>query len=132
MAERLVVALNGVSQLEYDRERPLSAAQLQALDGMDREMDAGITVDGERIEQPDPLARAHFVVLHLIRAVRESQEQRAGMTCAYLATRIPELRQVQISENDGVFDYRLVFDRDFAPEAPLKFVAPGELGSGEE
>jgi len=132
MAARLVVSLNGASQLEFDRGRLLQPAQLQALEGMDREMDAGITLDGRQIEQPDPLARAHFVALHLIRALREGQEQRAAMTCAYLATRIPELRQVQIRERDGAYDYGLVFERDFAPEEPVKFVPPESFKPGEQ
>jgi len=127
---QLVIALDGVSQLEYDRSRELGATQLEALARMDQEMESGITLDGEQVAQPNPLQRAHFTALHLIRAVKDGNESKAVMMTAYLALRIPELRQVRIVSKGDSFDYQFVFDRDFAPESAMAFTPLDQLKGG--
>ncbi|QKQ26251.1 hypothetical protein [Candidatus Reidiella endopervernicosa] len=121
MAEKLVISLDGASQLEYDRSHELAESQLEALAKMDLEMNKGITLAGDRYEEPNALQRAHFTALHLIRAVKESNESRAVMMLTYLAVRIPDLRQVRIVSKDEIYDYQFVFDRDFVPESTMTF-----------
>jgi hypothetical protein len=49
----MAVFLNGIAQLEYDRDRLLPDHQAAYLDKMDAKMDAGILVGNETIKDPD-------------------------------------------------------------------------------
>lgn len=126
MMEPLVVVLDGVSQLEYQRGKPLEPAQRDYLDRVDRRMDAGIDVDGRRIEQPDPLQRAQFIALQLLQAVEAGNEAVAAATCAYLANRIPDLKQVRATTRGGLLSFDLVFDKAYAKEVKVEFVRPSK------
>jgi len=92
MVQKLVVAIDGVSQLEYDRTRPLAPQQQAALEAMDRRMDGGIRLAGLEVPEPDPLQRAQFVAEQLLAAVDMEDEALAAATLAWLANRLPELR----------------------------------------
>ncbi len=121
---RLTVVLNGESQLEYDRGKILPDDQRAYLDRMDARMDDGIRLGGSDITRPDGLQRAQFVAEQLMQAVQDGNEALAAATCAYLAQRIPDLRQVRGVQKDDGTAVDLVFDRDFAPELKLNFVKP--------
>ena len=124
MMEPLVVVLDGVSQLEYQRGKPLESAQREYLDHLDKRMDAGIDIDGRRIEQPNPLQRAQFVALQLLQAVQAGNEPVAAATCAYLANRIPDLKQVRAITRSGLLSFDLVFDKTYAKEVKVEFMRP--------
>lgn len=105
------ITLNHESVLQYDRRRPLSDLQSRYIQKMDEDMDKGITIDGRKINQPDPLQRAHFVALTLITAIKVENEQLAAATSAYLVDRLPELRQINaVDEREG-FIVHLVLDK---------------------
>lgn len=127
MSSKLAVVLNGTLQLEYHRDKPLPDAQRQFLDRMDLFMDDGITLGDERIATPDQLQRAHFVANSLIQSLRDDNESLAAASCAYLAIRIPELRQIKASEVNAQRSIDLVFDKDYVPEQTIKFVKPESL-----
>lgn len=122
--EPLVVVLDGVSQLEYQRGKPLESAQREYLDRLDLRMDAGIDIDGRRIEQPNPLQRAQFIALQLLQAVHAGNEPVAAATCAYLANRIPDLKQVRATTRGGLLSFDLVFDKTYAKEVKVEFMRP--------
>lgn len=124
MNSRLVVVLNGASQLEYDRTRTLPEAQQEALTRMDERMSGGIEVDGQWVTDPDALQRARFVAGQLMQALNAGNEQLAAATCTYLAERIPELQQVRIDNSDQGMHFDLVFDKPFMKETPLEFFKP--------
>ncbi len=124
MSETLVVVVDGVSQLEYARATPLAPAQRDYLDRLDRSMDAGIELGGQRIDAPNPLQRAQFVALQLLQAVQAGNEAVAAATCAYLANRIPDLKQVRASTRAGLLSFDLVFDKAFAKEVKVEFMRP--------
>lgn len=126
--EPLVVALDGVSQLEYQRGKPLEPEQREYLERLDRRMDAGIDIGGRRIEQPDPLQRAQFIALQLLQAVQDGNEPVAAATCAYLANRIPDLKQVRGTTRGGLLAFDLVFDKAYAKEIKVEFVRPPKQG----
>ncbi len=127
MSSLLAVVLNGTLQLEYHRDKQLPEAQQEFLDRMDIFMDKGIALGGARIDTPDQLQRAQFVASSLIQSLRDDNESQAAASCAYLAIRIPELRQIKATEIDDRRSIDLVFDRDYAPEQPIKFVRPESL-----
>jgi hypothetical protein len=127
MSSRLAVVLNGTLQLEYHRDKPLPEAQRQYLDRMDHFMDSGIALGGVQIDAPDQLQRAQFVASSLIQSLRNDNESLAAASCAYLATRIPELRQVKATDVNAQQSIDLVFDKDYVPEQTIKFVKPESL-----
>ncbi len=127
MSDKLVVVLDGVSQLEYDRATELAPAQLQYLQRLDQKMDAGIEVAGLHIQHPDGLQRAQFIALQLLQAVQDGNEAQAAVTCAYLANRIPELKQVRAVTRAGLLSFDLVFDKAYSKEMKVEFMRPPAL-----
>lgn len=124
MSDYLVVVLDGVSQLEYVRATALVPAQQEYLDRLDQAMDAGIGLSGLHIEHPDALQRAQFIAVQLVQAVQVGNEAQAAATCAYLANRIPDLKQVRASTRTGLLSIELVFDEVFCKEIKVEFMRP--------
>ena len=120
MSDRLVILLNGASQLQYDRRKLLPDQQLAFLDKMDVEMQRGITVNNQDIDHPDIQQRAQFVALNLIQAIQNGEEQKAAAMCAYLAVFLPDLKQVKAEQQaEGMF-IDLVFDKEFVEEVKVQ------------
>lgn len=128
----LAVVVNGDAVVQYDRSKPLPERQLQYLDKMDAEMDAGVILDGEAVERPDGLQRAQFVALQLLHALRENQDARIAALCSYLANRLPDLQQVKADDRGGMFSIDLVFDQPYAKPAVVQFVKPPPKPKGGE
>lgn len=124
MNEPLVVVLDGVSQLEYQRGLALAPGQQAYLDRLDARMDGGIALGGRHVERPDALQRAQFIAQQLLDAVQEGNEAVAAACCAYLARRIPELKQVRATTRGGLLSVELVFDKAFVKEVKVEFVRP--------
>lgn len=124
MSDTLVVVLDGVSQLEYARSTPLSEPQREYLERLDARMDGGIELGGRQVAVPNPLQRAQFIALQLLQAVQDGNEAVAAASCAYLANRIPDLRQVRATTRGGLLSFDLVFDRDYAKEVKVEFMNP--------
>jgi hypothetical protein len=127
--KKLVAVLQGESQVEYDRSKPLPEQQQQYLDRMDEQMDQGIPQGAGHIFAPDLQQKAQFVANQLIHAIRTENEQLAAATLAYLANRLPDLLQVVAEDNDGNTTIKLVYDREYAPAQPVNFIKPGQLNS---
>ena len=122
MSDRLVVVLDGAAQIEYDRTRSLTEQQRAYLDRMDREMDSGIQLDGQLVTQPDPAQRQRYVAMQLAQALLADQEQRIAATCSWLADRLPDLKQVRISQQpNGSVGIELVFDKPYREEVKVEF-----------
>ena len=129
MSKRLVVVIDGESQLEFDRLKLLSTHQLSYLDQMDQQMDPGVQLGNDFIADPNQLQRAQFVAVSLVQAIRQQEDALAAATCSYLAQRMPELRQVKVQGEADKQTIDLVFDRDFVKSVPVQFVKPGKLNS---
>ncbi len=91
MSNLMAVLLNGVSQIEYDRRKPLPDHHGAYLDRMDRRMDEGIDVDGRLLPEPDRLERARFVAAQLAHAFATGNEELAAAMTTYLAVRLEDL-----------------------------------------
>lgn len=124
----LTVVVNGQPALEYDRRKLLGARQRLFLDHMDRDMDAGITLNGARVEQPDLATRARFVAISLLDALDAGNDGLAAASCAYLASRLPELKQVKLDRQQGQAHIDLVFDQHYVPTQTIQFIKPGGPG----
>jgi hypothetical protein len=125
----LTVVMNGQAVIEYDRRKPLASRQQLFLDHMDRDMDSGFNLDGRQEASPDLLTRARFVATSLVQALEAQNDSVAAATCAYLALRLPALKQVRADRKDGQVHIDLVFDEPHVQTQTVHFVRP-DGGSG--
>jgi len=122
MKNIMAVLLNDIAQLEYDRDRPLSDYQQTYLDSMDDKMDQqGIDIDGVRVENPDENQKIQFVAANLLSAMRSDNEGLTSALCTWLATRIPDLKQIKYTDRDGDVTIDLVFDEDYKGQVQVQF-----------
>ena len=121
MSNVMGVLLNGIAQLEYDRDKLLPDHQAAYLDKMDAKMDNGILVGEEVIKNPDHNQRAQFAAGNLAHALNTQDESMAAAMCSYLAIRLPELKQIVIEDADGELSIELVFDKDYRKQVAVQF-----------
>lgn len=120
--DTLVILIDGEPQVEYKRDVALSERQQAYLDRMDQEMDAGIQLGEEYLPRPDTRQRAQFVAMSLMRAFQENDEPRIAATTAWLAMRLPQLKQVRAETRpDGRVGIELVFDEPYRPQVKVDF-----------
>lgn len=118
----MAVLLNGVAQLEYDREKPLTDYQKTYLNNMDKKMDEGIDIDGELVKSPDDNAKAQFIVGNLLEAMKTDNAGLTSALCTYLADSMPELKQLKIDEENGEVSVEFVFDEQYKGQTAVSFV----------
>lgn len=115
----MAVLLNDIAQLEYDREKSLTDYQATYLANMDEKMDAGISLNGEQILNPDINQRAQFIAANLLDAIKKSDEAMSAALCSYLADRLPDLKQIKITEKDENVTIDLVFNEDYIKQVAV-------------
>ncbi len=115
----MAILLNGVAQLEYDRSKPLSDFQNDYLDNMDRKMDSGIELGESVIDDPDVMERVKFVSGNLLHAMKADDEAMSAAFCSYIATRMPELDQVRITDINDEISIELVFDQEYRKQIAI-------------
>ncbi|MEE9422636.1 MAG: hypothetical protein V3V50_05715 [Gammaproteobacteria bacterium] len=123
-AGNLTVVVNGDSVLEYDRGKELPIHQQSYLNRMDTQMDAGVMLGGQYFQAPDQLQRAQFVAVNLVEALQQDNEPLTAASCAYLAARIPELKQIKAELNDEGMQVDLVFDSAYSKEVRVELGMP--------
>ena len=129
MSKVMAVLLNGTAQIEYNREVALPERQRDYLDRMDQDMDAGIQLGNRYIDTPDQIQRAQFIALHLIQSLLVDNEQHIAASSAYLADRLPDLKQVKaVTKPDGAIGIDLVFTEDYKNQIKVEFMPPGNTG----
>ena len=121
MSNILAVLLNGIAQLEYDRDRALPPHQAAYLDKMDSKMDAGIMIGNETVTHPDINQRAQFIAGNLHSAIKSNDEEMSAALCTWLANRLPDLKQVKISEAGETVTIDLVFDQEYQRQTAVTF-----------
>ena len=121
MSNLMAVFLNGIAQLEYDRDKPLPVYQAAYLEKMDARMDAGILVGEHSVAQPDENQRVQFVAANLLHAIKSDDEPMAAALCSYLANRLPDLKQVKFEDNADDVSIELIFDQDYRKQVPVQF-----------
>lgn len=123
MSNIMAVLLNGIAQLEYDRDKALPPQQELYLDKMDQKMDQGIENGDTVIPDPDLNQRAQFVAGNLAHAILSDQEATAAALCSYLANRLPELKQVKITQSgddNSELSIELVFDEEYQKQISVQ------------
>lgn len=124
MHNNLAVVVNGELVVQYDRSKPLPGQQRAYLDLLDERMDRGFELNDTRIDAPDVAQRAQLVTLHLIDALKNNEDSLISALCAWLANRLPELKQVKVDGNGPEVTIDLVFDKAYVKAVPLKFMPP--------
>jgi hypothetical protein len=117
----MAVFLNGIAQLEYDRDRLLPDHQAAYLDKMDAKMDAGILVGNKTVRDPDQNQRTQFAAANLAHALQAQDEAVAAAMCSYLAIRLPDLKQVRIEDEDGEISIEFIFDEPYRKQVAVDF-----------
>lgn len=121
MSSKLVIVINGQAVIEYDRQQRLPGHQRQFLDKMDMDMDQGVEIGGETIPDPDLKTRAKYVAIHLINAIVNENDSMIAALSAYLANRLPELKQIKANELNDEFSFDLVFDQEYNNSVNVQF-----------
>lgn len=121
MSNTMVVLLNDIVELEYDREKPLPEQQRQYLEKMDKKMDIGITLDEQTIAHPDGTQRAQFVAQNLAQVMKTDDESMMLALTSWLASRLPELKQVKFEEREAGMRIELVFDEEYSHQVAVSF-----------
>lgn len=122
MSNLMAVLLNGIAQIEYDRNKPLPDYQGAYLDKMDRRMDEqGIDIDGLTVQAPDLGQKAQFIAANLVHAIKSDNEAQAAAMTTWLAVRMPDLKQVKVREDGDEFAIELDFEQDYVKQHPVHF-----------
>ena len=127
--KKLVIAINGEAQFEFDRSKTLPERQMEYLDKMDQQMDGGIPDGPGHIFSPDVQQRAQFVANQLVGGIKSNNEQLIAAAMAYLAIRMPDLQQVTAADKDGQTTIKLIHDQTFSKAETMNFVKPESLNS---
>jgi len=110
MSTLLSVYVNGEKVIEYDKNTRHPGKQRQYLDEMDLDMDESIELNDEMIASPDKMQRANYVAMSLLYGIHTKSEGMINATCAYLASRLPELKQIRSIEKGEEIIMDLIFD----------------------
>lgn len=121
MSNIMAVLINGIAQLEYDRDKALTDYQLTYLDEMDRKMDAGIDIDGETIKSPELNQKIQFITANMLSAIKSDNEGMTSALCTYLATRLPDLKQIKVVDEEGDMSVDMVFDEEYKGQTAVSF-----------
>jgi len=121
MRYKLAIVLNGIAQIEYDRNIALDAKLADYLDNMDSKMDAGITIGEKLIPSPTSEQKAEFVASNLYHAIKANNEAMASAMTSYLAVRQADLKQLKFSDKDGAVSIELVYDEVYDNQVAVKF-----------
>ncbi len=125
MSNIMAVLLNGTAQIEYNRDISLPGKQRDYLDRMDQDMDEGIQLGNQYVENPNQIQRAQFIALHLVQSLLADNEQHIAASCAYLADRLTDLKQLKaVTKPDGAIGIDLVFTDDYKNQVKVEFMPP--------
>ena len=127
---KLVAVIDGESEIEYDRSVDLPDHQRDYLDKMDAKMNEGIPLGQGNIFAPQMEQKAQFVADQLVMAIQSNNEALIAASMAYLANRLPDLKQVLAEkQQDGEIKITLVYDKEFVKPEAINFVKPSQLNS---
>lgn len=122
MDNNFAVVVNGELIVQYDRAKPLPGPQRAYLDMLDERMDRGFELNDTRIDAPDVAQRAQLITLHLIDALKKNEDSLISALCAWLANRLPDLKQLKVDGEGTEVSIDLVFDKAYVKAEPLKFM----------
>lgn len=118
---QLAIVVNDELRLQYDRDKALPHHQQQYLQKLDEKFDQGIQLQGEFLQDPDIQQRARYMALCLMEGILYQEDAKASASLAWLATRLPELKQVKALVDESGTRFELIFDRHYqAPSVEIR------------
>lgn len=118
---KLAVLVNDQLTLQYNREVLLPEQQAAYLNRLDNKFDQGIELDSEKIDDPTLEQRARFMALSMMEGIMYQEDSKASASLAWLATRMPDLKQVLAQVGDTGTQFELVFDKEYQPHQVVDF-----------
>lgn len=109
MSNNLIVYINGMARIEFDRASGVPGQQRKLLDEMDADMDQGIRLGGEQIAAPTEQQKAQYIIEHLLNALARDQQGAAAIFCTWLGVRLPELMEIRAVDEGRGFSADLQF-----------------------
>ena len=94
-SEKVSFLLEGQEVLTYDRAIALTDQQKTYLEDMDRTLEEGFVLAGQKVEQPDLEQKTQFVALNLVQALKKEDDKMAIILFSYLVDRMPDLKQAR-------------------------------------
>jgi len=117
----LAIVVNDQLTLQFDRDKPLLEQHQYYLDRLDAKFDQGIELQGEHLPNPDIEQRSKFMALSLMEGIMYQEDNKAAASMAWLATRLPDLKQlVAVVDKEGT-QFELIFDREYQPQVEVNF-----------
>jgi hypothetical protein len=104
----LSLFVNEQLAFECDRSMLLDEKQLEFLDRMDSDMERGFKIQGELITHPDKKQKATFVTMNLLNALRQEDNAKIAVACAYLSNRLPHVVEVHARDAGDRIDIEFV------------------------
>ncbi len=117
----LVLLVNDQLTLQYDRSQELPEHQREYLEKLDAKFDRGIELQGENLPNPDVGQRARYMALSLMEGIIYQEDAKAAVSMAWLATRLPDLKQVKAIVDEQGTHFDLIFDREYQPHTVVEF-----------
>ena len=121
MNDIVAVVVNDQLTLKYERDKPLPEHQREYLDKLDDKFEQGIELDGEFLPQPVLEERARYMALSLMEGILYQEDARAAASLAWLATRLPDLKQVKAHVDHEGTRFDLVFDEEYRVSREVHF-----------
>ena len=125
----LAIVINGEKIVEYQRDRALASKHAADLDNLDLKLAKGIELADSQISQPSFQDKSTFVAQLLVNALMHENDAHAAISCAWLATRCPDLKQVQAEQKEDRLTIRLIYDKEYVVASSLKFIPKHQLNS---
>jgi hypothetical protein len=117
----MAVVVNDQLMMQYDRNTPLPEHQQQYLDKLDTKFELGIELQNEFLANPDLEQRAKYMALSLMEGIIYQEDNKAAVSMAWLATRLPDLKQVKAIVDEQGAHFDLIFDREYQPHQVVHF-----------
>ncbi len=117
----LAIVINDQLKLQYDRSKQLPEHQQQYLSNLDNKFTKGLELQGEKIDDPNIEQKARYMSLILMESILYKEDSKAAVCLAWLATRLPDLKQLKAIVDDQGTQFELIFDREYQPHQVVNF-----------
>jgi len=117
----LAIVINDDLKLQYDRTKALPENQQQYLNNLDHKFTQGLELQGEKIDNPTIQQKAQYMSLILMESILYQEDPKAAVCLAWLATRLPDLKQVKAMVDEKNTQFELIFDREYQPHQVVNF-----------
>lgn len=117
----LAIVVNDELMMEYHRDVELDDNKKSYLEKLDSKFDQGIELGGQPVPNPNLQQRAQYMTLSLMEGFLYKDDKMTAVSLAWLATRMPDLKQVIAEVDHNGTKFELVFDREYQPHVNVDF-----------